>query len=66
MKSMRLIFPAISYYYKSCNAASGVQRSGDARGDCFIVCPLSNSNNEQWRMVVMHRCWLYTVCDVTI
>ena len=32
---------------------SGVQRSGDARGDCLIVCPLPISSTEQWRMVVL-------------
>ena len=32
---------------------SGVQRSGDARGDCFIGCPLLNSSIKQWRMVVL-------------
>jgi len=32
---------------------SGVQRSGDARGDCLIGCPLPNSSVEQWRMVVL-------------
>jgi len=32
---------------------SGVQRSGDARGDCLIGCPLPNSSIEQWRMVVI-------------
>jgi len=33
--------------------SSGVQRSGDARGDCLIGCPLSNSSIEQWRRVVI-------------
>jgi len=32
---------------------SGVQRSGDAQGDCLIGCPLPNSSIEQWRMVVI-------------
>ena len=32
---------------------SGVQRSGDALGDCLIGCPLPNSSIEQWRMVVI-------------
>jgi len=32
---------------------SGVQRSGDAWGDCLIGCPLPNSNVEQRRMVVI-------------
>jgi len=32
---------------------SGVQRSGDARGDCFIVCPLPNFSIEQSRVVVI-------------
>jgi len=32
---------------------SGVLRSGDARGDCLIGCPLQNSSIEQWRMVVI-------------
>jgi len=32
---------------------SGVQRSGDGRGDCLIGCPLPNSSIEQWRMVVI-------------
>jgi len=30
---------------------SGVQGSGDARGDCLIGCPFPNSSIEQWRMV---------------
>jgi len=39
---------------------SGVQRSGDARGDCLIVCPLPNSSIEQWRMVVIvNGCTLF-------
>jgi len=29
---------------------SGVQRSGDVRGNCLIVCPLPNSNIEQQHM----------------
>jgi len=36
--------------------SSGVQTSGDARGDCLIGCPpppLPNSSIEQWRMVVI-------------
>jgi len=32
---------------------SGVQRSGDARGDCLIGCPLPNSSVEQWRIAVI-------------
>jgi len=32
---------------------SGVERSGDARGDCFIGWPLPNSSIHQWRMVVI-------------
>jgi len=32
---------------------SGVQRSGNARGDYLIGCPLPNSSIEQWRMVVI-------------
>jgi len=32
---------------------SGVQKSGDDRADCLIVCPLPNSSIEQWRMVVI-------------
>jgi len=32
---------------------SGVQRSGDAQGDCLIGCPLPKPNIEQWRMVVI-------------
>jgi len=35
------------------NQLSGVQRSGDARGDSLIGCPLLNSRIEQWRMVVI-------------
>jgi len=34
-----------------CLYASGVQRSGDARGDCLIGFPPSSI--EQWRMVVL-------------
>jgi len=30
-----------------------MQRSGDARGDCLIRCPLPNFSIEQWRMVVI-------------
>jgi len=29
------------------------QRSGDARGDCLMVCPLPNSSIEQWPMVII-------------
>jgi len=37
-----------------CNLVhNGVQRSGDARGDYLIGCPLPNSSIEQWRIVVM-------------
>ena len=36
-----------------CIVGSGVQRSGDARGDCLIGCPLPNSSIQQWRMVVI-------------
>jgi len=36
-----------------CLRPSGVQRSGDAWGDCLIGCPLPNSGIEQWRMVVI-------------
>ena len=36
-----------------CIHGSGVQRSGDARGDCLIGCPLPNSDIEQWSMVVI-------------
>ena len=32
---------------------SGVQRSGDVRGDCLIVCPPPKSSVEQQRMVVI-------------
>jgi len=33
---------------------SGVQRSGDAQGDCLTKCPpLPNSSIDQWRMVVI-------------
>jgi len=32
---------------------NGVQRSGDSRGDCHIVCPLPTFSNEQWRVVVI-------------
>jgi len=32
---------------------SGVQRSGNARGDCLIGCSTPNSSIEQWRMVVI-------------
>jgi len=30
-----------------------MQRSGDARGDCLIGCPLPSSSIEQWPMVVI-------------
>ena len=30
-----------------------MQRSGDARGDFLIVCPLPKSSIEQWRMAVI-------------
>jgi len=30
-----------------------MQRSGDARGDYLIGCPLPNSSIERWRMVVI-------------
>jgi len=33
--------------------ASGVQKSGDARGNCLIVSRLPNSSVEQWRIVVI-------------
>jgi len=33
--------------------SSGVQKTGDARGDCLIVCPLRNFSIEQLRMVVI-------------
>jgi len=42
----------IQYNY-SLLAHSGVQRSGDARGDCLIGRPLPNSSIEQWCMVVI-------------
>jgi len=43
-----LVVPRLSL----CNVwLSGVQRSGDARGDCLIECPLPNSSIEQWHMV---------------
>jgi len=32
---------------------SGVQRSGDARGDCVILCPLPYSSIEQCHVVVI-------------
>jgi len=32
---------------------SGLQRSGDARGDCLIVCTLPNYCIEQWRIVAI-------------
>jgi len=32
---------------------SGVQRSGDAWGDCLIGCPQPNSSIQQWCMVVI-------------
>ena len=45
--------------------SSGMQRSGDARGDCLIGCPPT----EFWYWAVAyggHCCWIYVVCDVTI
>jgi len=33
--------------------SNGVQRSGDARGECLIGCPLPNSVIEQWHMVAI-------------
>jgi len=30
-----------------------MQRSGDARGDCLLGCPLPNPSIEQWRMVII-------------
>jgi len=46
---------------------SGVQRSGDARDDYLIGCPLPNSTIEQWRMVVIvtgHTLFVTSQCDV--
>jgi len=46
-------------------AASGVQRPGDARGDCLIVCP--SAKFWYWAVAYGGRCyWIYTVCDVTM
>jgi len=42
---------------------SGVQRSGDARADCLIGCPLPKPNIERWRMVVIVT--VYTLFFVT-
>jgi len=37
---------------------SGVQRSGDARGDCLIGWPLPNSSIEQWWQLLLDiRCF---------
>ena len=40
-------------YCKNDSLSSGVQSSGDGRGDCLIVFPLPNSSIGQWRMVVI-------------
>jgi len=40
-------------YCKNGSLSSGVQSSGDGRGDCLIVFPLPNSSIGQWRMVVI-------------
>jgi len=32
---------------------SGVERSGNARGDSLIGCPIPNSSIEQWHMLVI-------------
>jgi len=45
---------------------SGMQRSGDARGDCLIGCPFPNSSIEQWHTYGGHCYWIYAICDVTI
>jgi len=34
-------------------SSSGVQRSGDAPGDCLIGCPMPNASIEQWHIVVI-------------
>jgi len=45
---------ANTYHLQKCRIpASGLQRSGEARGDCLTVCPLKNSSIEQWRVVVI-------------
>jgi len=46
---------------------SGVQRSGDARGDCLIGYPLPNSSIEKWCMVVIvtgYTLFVTSQCDV--
>jgi len=35
------------------HASSGVQRSGDARGECVTACPLPKSSIQQWRVAVI-------------
>jgi len=50
-----------------CFVASGVQRSGDARGDCLIVCPLPIFSFEQWCTVVIvteHKLFVTSQYDV--
>ena len=41
------------YSTKMSLKVSDVQRSGDARGDWLVVCPLPNFSIEQWRMVII-------------
>jgi len=38
-------------------ASSGVQKSGDARGDYLIGRPLPNFSIERWRMVDGGHCY---------
>jgi len=48
---------------------SGVQRYGDARGDCLIVCLLTNFSIEQWRVVVIvtgHTLFVTSQYDVVL
>ena len=45
--------PSLGAHTQPVRGSRGVQRSGDARGDCLVGCPLPNSSIEQWRMVVI-------------
>jgi len=48
---------------------SGVQRSGDARGDCLFGCPLPNSSIEQCRIMVIvngYTLFVASLCYVII
>jgi len=49
----------------TCSLTSGVQRSGDARGDCLIVC--SSTKFWFWALAYGGHCyWIYAVYDVIL